>query len=427
MGIDSHTRGWRVPLALLMALVLALGTAACGDDEGSAGSAGAATTGSGSGDSAVAGQTVKVGYIGPQTGPLAASGVGGLNGAKAGVEYLNNGGGVAGVKYELSVRDDKGDPTAAAAAARELAGEGVKMIMPNATTGSGLAVQPVVNQSKMLFISANNLDIAAEMKPDGKYPWTFGTGPGFVQFAEKQIEYAKNVLGAKKLGQIYSADPGGKFFVASAEPAAKAAGIELISQSFAPTQADVTAQLTKIKDAGADALAVWTYGTPLVNVAQSLSKMGWSPPIVTVLGSADPAVKDLLERQSPDALAHMVGGPIARNFTVDQDGAPPKSELGKAYVESMKSVTGEQQLNGNDLVGVYMFDALIALDRGIKAADSVDTSAIAEAFSKAPIEISQGMTAWPTDRATGVSSDDIGLMKTDSDFSNGTGLAADAK
>jgi branched-chain amino acid transport system substrate-binding protein len=411
--MGNSYRGRSRLLLAAFAVVVAVIVAGCGSSGSS----------SSSGGSTEAGETVKVGFIGPLSGAYSASGTGSLDGAKAGVAYLNNGGGEAGVKYELISKDDKGDPTQSAAIAREMAGEGVKMIMPVPTPGSGQAVQPIVNQTHMLFISPNNLEISEQMSPEGEFPWAFGTGPDLAQFAEKQAEYALNVLKVKKLGEISSADPGGETFQTSLQMATEKDGLEVVSQTFPDSQSDVTAQLSKLKSAGVEALAVWTYGTPLVNVAQSLAKLGWSPTVLTVLGSADPAVVEVLKKDAPEVLKNMVAGPIAKTYTVSENGALPSSPLAKAFVEELKKIKGS--LNGDDLVGSYEFDAVVAYDRGIKAAGSTDPTKIVEVFSKTPLEISQGMTAWPEVRGAGVKSSELTLMKVDSDYSNATALGVE--
>jgi branched-chain amino acid transport system substrate-binding protein len=408
-------RGSKVPrrVVVLCALtfVLGVGVAACGsssDDSGGGGGAGGGST------SDTGGGAVKLGFVGPVTGPLAFAGEASLKGAEAGVKYLNEGGSESGDSYELVIKDDKGDATTSAADARQMIGEGVTMIMNIATEGSGAAVQPILAQSKVLNFGPNNLDIAEGMSAGGD----------FEQFAEKQIEYAADVMKAKKVGEIYSAGPTGEFFHGSTEVAAKKFGVEVVPKSFPETQTDVTAQLSELKDAGVEALLIWTYGTPLVNVAQSLAKLGWVPPaVLTVQGSADPAVVGVLEKQAPEVLAKMYGGVLSTNFIVEKDGALPSNELAKAYVEDMKAVTGGP-LNGNAPVGVYAFDAVVGYDRGIAGAGSTDAEAVAKYLSNNSVELAQGMSAWTEeDRSSGVDSESLGLFRTNSDFSNGTGVA----
>jgi ABC-type branched-subunit amino acid transport system substrate-binding protein len=365
-----------------------------------------------------------VGFVGPLTGPLSAAGKGGLNGAEAAIEYLNEGNGKSGDTFELLTQDDKGDPTSTAAGARKLVGEGAQMIMVGPTGGGGGAIQPIVNPAKILNIGPDTDTISEGMKPGGEYPWAFGTGPGTEQFAGPQVEYAVNSLHLKKLGAIYGASPLGEVYEESMKAAAEPLGLEIVEQSFSESQADVSAQLSKLRSEGAEALAVWTFGTPLVNVAQSLAKIGWTPTILTLQGSAEPDLIKTLERDDPAVLEKMYGGAISKNLLVTEEGGMPEGKLAKAFVEHLKTVTGTKELDGNAPTSVYLFDSMIAYDAGIAGAGSTDSEAIAEYFDTHPIEIAQGTTNWTKDRAAGVASSELGLFKSASDWSNGTGLAA---
>ncbi|HEX4729976.1 MAG TPA: ABC transporter substrate-binding protein [Solirubrobacterales bacterium] len=408
---------WLRSLVLALAIATgALAVTACGSSSSSGGSS------SGGSSSASGGETVKIGVIVPLTGGYAETGKASLQGAEAGVNYLNEGGAESGDTYELVTKDDKGDPTQTASAAREMAGEGVTMMIPVITQGGASAVQPILNQSKILFISPNNLEIAEGMKEGGEYPWAFSTGPTFSQYAEGFAEYAKNVLKVKKFGELYASSPNGEFFVSSFEPSAEREGLEIVKQSFPETQSDVTAQLGQLKSEGAEAVGIWAYGTPQINVFKSFAKLGWKVPIVSDLGTAEPAVLESLKEVSPELLEEVVVGPIAKSLTVSKNGAPSEDALARAFAEKLKAVTGAP-LNGNSVISEYEFDSVVALDRGIKGAGSTEPEAIAKYFSTTPVEIAQGKTVWPEERGGAVGNSEIGLMKANSDFANGTGLA----
>jgi branched-chain amino acid transport system substrate-binding protein len=403
---------------VLIVVAAAMVVAACGSSSSSGGSS---SGGSSSGGSS-GGETVKVGVIVPLTGPYAETGKASLQGAEAGVNYLNEGGSESGDDYELIVKDDKGDPTQTATIARQMVGEGVTMVIPVITQGGAGAVQPILNQSKVIFISPNNLEIAEGMSEGGEYPWAFSTGPTFVQYGEGFAEYAKKVLKVKKFGELYASSPNGEFFVSSFEPGAEREGLEVVKQSFPETQSDVSAQLNKLKSEGAEAIGIWAYGTPQINVFKSLAKIGWNVPIVSDLGTAEPAVLESLKEVSPELLEETVVGPIAKSLTVAKNGAPSENKLARIFAEKLKAVVGGP-LNGNAVISEYEFDSVVALDRGIAGAGSTDTEAIVKYFSTTPIEIAQGKTVWPEERGGAVANSEMGLMKANSDFKNGTGLA----
>jgi branched-chain amino acid transport system substrate-binding protein len=408
-----------------MAVTLAVTVAACGSSGGGSSTAAATASGAGtssSGGGSLQGKTVNVGAVVPLTGPISASGKGCLAGAKAAVQYLNSQGSQSGAKLKLDVRDDAGDSTKAVAATRQLASAGIVAILNCATPGANLALQPVVNQAQILDLGPAVQGLESGVGPNGKYPWVFGTGPSNPQLTALQMQYAKRDLGAKKIAEIYSSDPVGMNQHTGAVQFAKHNGIDLVSQSFSPQQTDVTAQLSKLKASGAKTLAIWTYGTPLVTVATDLAKLNWDPQVITVLGATDPAVLSTLKQRAPKVLKGMVSGPLAKTFISDKKQAPPSSELGKKWATYTQKVN-HRALNGNDYVGVYLFDAVIALDRGMAKADSTDPAAIRKVFNSQPIQISQGTTDWPTSPAMAVTNNQLGVFLTGSDLTDGTGTA----
>ncbi|HLW96026.1 MAG TPA: ABC transporter substrate-binding protein [Solirubrobacteraceae bacterium] len=86
--------------------------------------------------------------------------------------------------------------------------------------------------------------------------------------------YAKNVLHAKTVADIYENEPG---IVPSAQAqiaALKADGISVTSAAYPPTEADVITPLTTAKAASADMVIVNTDANGCVNMANALTQVG---------------------------------------------------------------------------------------------------------------------------------------------------------
>jgi branched-chain amino acid transport system substrate-binding protein len=418
----------RVLVAALVVVGM-IGIAACGSSDDNGGTSSGSSSSGSSSSASGGGETVKVGAIFPLTGPYAAAGTQSLRGMEAAVKYLNEGGSTSGHKYELLKEDDQGDPTKTALAARKLSTSGITMGVAAVTPGAAGAVVQVFTPAKILFGGPNTPEFnPADLTADGKFPLVFGSGPSVPQYSEAQFRYAKEELGAKKVGQIYSSDPVGEAFNGSAQAAAKKYGLELVSKSFQPTQKDVTGQLRSLQDSGAEVLAVWAYGTPLISVLQSLSKMGWDVPIVTVQAGGDPAVVSLLKDQAPEILDNMAAGPLSLQYIADQPGEAPKNDAAKGFAKYYAELKGKP-LDASDLaVGALTYDSMIGLDRAIGRAKSTDVEKIADAMSaEPPIELSQGPASWPQQRDQAVSIDEMGLYQPGSDASSGTVLAPTPK
>lgn len=117
------------PLAFLLAAALAL-TAGCADDP-----------------------PVRIGFVGCLTGRLSDLGLSGRNGALLATEEANAEGGVDGRPVELIVRDDRHDPKTALRVDRELIDAGVAAIIGHMTSTISIAVQPLINEARVVMLS----------------------------------------------------------------------------------------------------------------------------------------------------------------------------------------------------------------------------------------------------------------------------------
>jgi len=99
-------------------------------------------------------EPIRVGFVAGLSGPNAALGVDGRDGALLAVEKINSEGGVNGRPIELIIRDDLGTPDGAVAADDELINtEGVSAIIGHMTSGTMMAAWPRVKDSGVVFLS----------------------------------------------------------------------------------------------------------------------------------------------------------------------------------------------------------------------------------------------------------------------------------
>ncbi len=98
--------------------------------------------------------TVQVGIVTSQSGPLQSYGEQYLKGFQVGLDYATGGTGVInGHRIEFTVRDDTGVPDTAVAAARDLIGAGYKILAGSVVSGVALQVAPLAEQNQVLFVS----------------------------------------------------------------------------------------------------------------------------------------------------------------------------------------------------------------------------------------------------------------------------------
>jgi branched-chain amino acid transport system substrate-binding protein len=140
-SVTRSWRSWRRVLPFIALLAVTVIVAACGSSGGGSSSSGSGSSASGGSS----GGTVKLGFIGTMSGPLAQIGDDMQDGAKVAVSQVNAAGGVdGGKKLQLDTKDDQLTPATGATDARELVNSGDKLILGMLDSSICLAVAPVV-------------------------------------------------------------------------------------------------------------------------------------------------------------------------------------------------------------------------------------------------------------------------------------------
>lgn len=101
-------------------------------------------------------ETIRIGFIAPLSGAAQSVGAPLRFGAEVAVAQINAAGGIAGKQVELVVRDDKGDPTQAVAAVREMVGNGINLIVGVPLTACALAVTGVIEAIDGILIGTGS-------------------------------------------------------------------------------------------------------------------------------------------------------------------------------------------------------------------------------------------------------------------------------
>lgn len=96
---------------------------------------------------------LRIGLITPLSGPQEFIGTYVRNGAEVAVDQINKAGGILGRQVALEIRDDKANPAAALAAARELLGMGVNLHVGGISSAVVLALAPVMHQEQGVHLT----------------------------------------------------------------------------------------------------------------------------------------------------------------------------------------------------------------------------------------------------------------------------------
>jgi branched-chain amino acid transport system substrate-binding protein len=98
--------------------------------------------------------TIRVGVIYSRTGLLSAYGAQYVQGLRLGLRYATKGTNrVRGHRIQFTLVDDGGDPARAVSAAKDLIGQGYKIIAGTVSSGVALQMAPLAEQNKVLYIA----------------------------------------------------------------------------------------------------------------------------------------------------------------------------------------------------------------------------------------------------------------------------------
>lgn len=191
-------------------------------------------------------------------------------------EQINASGGINGKKIELIVYDDEGDATKCNLMVKKLiAQDKVTAVIGPSVSGLSLAVIPVFEQNKVPLIScAASYKIVHNEETGKPYPWVFKT-PQSDSMAVEAIYSKMQLMGIYKVA-IMSVTSGfgasGRSELLRLAPQYK---IEIVAdEKYDPKDADMTAQLTKIKGLAPQAIINWSIGPTQVTVVRNWRDLG---------------------------------------------------------------------------------------------------------------------------------------------------------
>ena len=262
-------------LAILLAMVMVLSLAACGGNANS-----------GSGESAHT-AAIKIGVIGPTSGPAAIYGQATQHGAEIAVEEINA---LGGIQFELNWQDDEHDPEKSVNAYNTLKDWGMQVLVGTTTTGPSVAVSAETNADRIFELtpSASSVDVIGGQtdgipRKDNVFQMCFtdpNQGIASAQYISEQGLGSKIAV-IYNNGDAYSTGIYNKF---AAE--AENVGLELVSvTTFTDDTAnDFSVQLNDAKNAGADLVFLPIYYTPASLILAQANDMGYAPKFFGVDG-----------------------------------------------------------------------------------------------------------------------------------------------
>ena len=231
-----------------------------------------AMTACGGSSSSSDGDALKIGSAGPITGPAALYGIAVQNGAQLAVDEINASD--PAFKLDFTMQDDEHDAEKSVNAFNKLMDEGMQVLVGTVTTAPCTAVASEAYNARVFALTPSASGPAVTEGNDNVYQLCFSDPNQGVAVAD----YIAENYGDAKVGVIYnnadnySTGIYDKF--AQEYGKDKIVAVEAFSDD---ANADFTAQLNSLKNAGADMVFLPIYYTPASNIMTQAAKMGYNP------------------------------------------------------------------------------------------------------------------------------------------------------
>jgi branched-chain amino acid transport system substrate-binding protein len=230
-----------MPMKLKLAVVAtAVALVACGKKEEAAAPAAAPAP--------QAGTVVKIGHVGPTSGPNAHLGKDNENGARMAIDELNAAGvkiGDKSVKLELLAEDDASDPKQGTAAAQKLVDSKVNGVVGHLNSGTSIPASQIYNAAGIPQISPSSTN--PKLTRQG-YSNVFRVVADDTQLGGALGKYAVETLKGKSIAVIDDRTAYGQGVADEFEKAVVAAGGKVVGREFTNDKAtDFNAILTTLK------------------------------------------------------------------------------------------------------------------------------------------------------------------------------------
>jgi branched-chain amino acid transport system substrate-binding protein len=305
--------------------------------------------------SALAEEAYKIGGIFSVTGRASFLGDPEKKSMEMMIDNINTAGGIDGRKLEAVIYDTEGDPTKAVMGISKLLNkDNVLAIIGPSTTPTTLAVMPFAEKAGTPLISCaagNKITMPVN-------PWVFKTAQSDILAVRAIYEHMKTKE-IKKIGILTVANAFGESGREQLEAQAGDFGLTIVqADKFGGKDTDMTAQLTKIKSAGPDAVVCWGTNPGPAVVNKNAQQLELGIPIYQSHGVASPKFIELAGDSAEGTLLP-TGKILVYDLLPETD--PQKavlSQYAQKYTDTFK-----QPVSG---FGGYAYDAVNILARALK-------------------------------------------------------------
>jgi branched-chain amino acid transport system substrate-binding protein len=304
----------------------------------------------------------KLAMVAELSGAGAPAGTNWRDGIKIAIEEINADGGILGKKVEVGEYDTQTDPQVSRAMVQKAIDDGAVTILGTIYSGSTLVNMLVAQQNDIpQFVGSEAPTIVQKGNP-----YVFRTSSGAQKGVPALVPYFVDTLKAKKVGIAWVNNEFGKGGrdVFAAEMAK--VGIEVIADIPSEQGAtDYASDVSKLKEAGADAVFVYMNQEEAARFLIEAKKQGLSMPLVGEVTLTEAKVIELAGGAAEGAIAHV-------GVTATATDIPGIAEFNEKFVAQFKRNPTHDAIKG--YIGAwttkYVTEKVGAFD-GVKFAETM--------------------------------------------------------
>ncbi len=247
-------------------------------------------------------------------------------GADAWFKHVNETGGINGRKINFNMVDDKYEPPRTTSIVKRFVERDkcFAIVAPLGSAPTSAVIDYIVENNVPLIGAGTGADKNLYIKSK----WVFPLYPAYDIEGIELVKFAREVFKAKKIAVLYQNDPSGKSHLKGIEIGLKKFGGEMVvAEGYEPKEVDVSAQVIKMKNYGADAVICSCAPEPAAKFYTERAKLGWKVPVVNVFFGKSPKVPELAGKEAVEGVYFAT---IFREFT---DPAPQIQEAKKLLLK----------------------------------------------------------------------------------------------
>ena len=313
--------------------------------------------------------TIKIGVAGAHSGDLASYGLPTVKAVELLTNDLNAAGGINGKKIELLTEDDVCKPEVATNTATKLVSQGVHIVIGHICSGATKAALPIYRDSNIIVMSPSATNPA--LTQSGEYPNFYRTIASDDAQAKTEVDFAIDVIGAKKIAVIHDKGDYGKGLAEFAKTFIEKSGKAKVAlyEGVTPGAVDYSAVVQKIKRSGADAVIFGGYHPEASKIITQMRKKRMKTVFIS-----DDGVKD-------DTFIKVAG-----KYAEGVYATGPADVTSNPITQAARAV--HKKTYGSDPGAFFdnAYAAALAVTNAIAKAGSTDSSAIAKVLKSQDVD-----------------------------------------